>query len=220
MKLLYTKKFKEILSQPWKNISLGKVKLRGGTKTGLTRKDISKVLELPDSFSGIESTQRTYDSEMVCLPGGGIQIYLDIPREDQSFHTEDYYYQVIMFFYTDLLTGEESLAFVCYEKIDYITSDIPENDEVIFIDLTLTSRKNIITIPSFSWSCNINFSQSEIIKYLEDPIGDLEVKPFMDGTGYVSRESWKAWMVDSLSTQSLTPWIETTYLNKYGIKIY
>lgn len=223
MKILYTKKFKEALSQPWRNISLGKIKLRGGTNTGLTRKDISKILEFPESFTGTESTQRTYDSEMISLPEGGIQIYIDIPKEDQSFHDESFYYQVIMFFFTDLLTGIESLAFVCYGDIDYLgeSDDISPQDKVIFKNLDLTSRKNIITIPSFSWVCNIEFSQSEIIEFLESPVGKLRVSPpYTQNDGYISKESWKSWTIDYLSGENSTPWIETTYINKYGIKIY
>lgn len=221
MKILYTKKFKEVLSQPWGNISLGKVKLRGGTNTGLTRQDISKIIEIPYSFSVTESTQRTYNSEVIRLPKGGIQIYLDIPEEDQSFYSSEYYYQALLFFFTDLMTNKDSLAFVCYEDIKYLEGqETSPKDDVVFTGLTLNTRKNIITLPNFSWNCNISFSQSEVIKFLESSVGNLEVSPYSSGIGYASKDSWKAWIVDSLSEGSLTPWIETTYINKYGIKIY
>lgn len=225
MKIIYTKKFKETISQPWSNISLGNIKLRGGTNTGLTRQDISKIMDDSKLSSLLlsESTERTYESEIISLPGGGIQVYISIPPEDQSFHTEEYFYQVIMFFYTNMLTDEESLAFVCYENIDYkIGEDESESleDPVIFADLKLTTRKNIITFPQFKWSGNINFSQSNVIKFLESPTGPYEINPVQKTTGLINKNSWESWVVDSMSEKTLTPWIETTFINKYGIKIY
>lgn len=223
MKILYTKKFKEKLGQPWSNVSLGKVKLREGTGTGLTRQDISKTMEFPDSFFRDKITNKTYNSEMIQLPEGGIQIYLEIPEEDQSLYGENFPYQVIMFYYTDLLTDTESLAFVCYENIKYLTSEdqeISPTDVVVFDSLEFTSRRNIITLPNLSWAGNIKFSQSEVTEFLESKEGNLDVKPYLSEDGYVSKESWKSWIVDFVSDKITTPWIETTYINKYGIKIY
>lgn len=222
MKILYTKKFKEKLSQPWSNISLGKVKLRGGTNTGLTRNHVSGILDFTSTFLYDNIMNETYNSEIIQLPEGGIQIYLSIPEENQSFHGEDYYYQVIMFYYTDILTDSESLAFVCYEDIKYLNEgqDISPEDKVEFINLKLTSRKNIITLPKFSWVGNINFSQSRVTEFLESKEENLEVNPCLSDTGFISKESWKAWSIESLSDNLTTPWIETTYINKYGIKIY
>lgn len=222
MKILYTKKFKETLSQPWNNISLGEIKLRRGTNTGLTKKNISGNLLDGiglDSFTETFVTNRTYTPEIIRRSEGGIQICFEIPREDQNFYNEEeeISYQTILFFYTDLLTNSESLAFVCYGDIDSRDDD---SDFIKFINLNLTSRKNIITLPKFSWVCNINFSQSEVIKFLESPVGNFEVSPYLSEIGYTSKESWKAWMIDSISDETLTPWIETTYINKYGIKIY
>lgn len=214
MKVLYTKNFKEKLSQPWSNISLGKVKLREGTNTGLTKQNTEKIMEFPDSFFKF-ATRETYNSEIIELPEGGIQIFLDIPDENQSFYDESFRYQVLMFFYTDLLTDTESLAFVCYENIEYSTED-----KVKFTGLKLTSQKNIITFPNLTWSGNINFSQSEVIKFLESKEGNLDINPYLSGIGFTSKDSWKAWVIDSISERTLTPWIETTYINNYGIKVY
>ena len=219
MKILYTKKFKEILDQPWSSIYLGKVELRDGNVSGIRGRDIPGPMDDKIANKFLDNNI-PWNTDIISLPGGGIQIFFEVPKEDQSFRNEVFRYQVIMFFFRDLLNDSgDSLAFVCYENINE-GKELGPDTPVIFTGMELTTRKNIITLPKLTWKCNINLSQTEVTKFLESPVGNLEVSPFLSDSGYSSKESWKAWMVDSISERTLTPWIETTYINKYGLKIY
>lgn len=216
MKILYTKSFKEAIDLPWKRLSLNGVKLRGGKNTGLTsRKDLLKSLVFPKSFLETNITSRFYDTEYIRLKKG-IQLCFQVSESDNSFYNEDNFYQVLLFFYTDfsLSIPVQSLAFVCYENIS------EENSKLTFTDLNLTTKKNIITIPDFSWKANIDFNQSDTLSFLEDSRGNLERSSVLGEKEYVSLDSWKSWIIDSISEPVYSPWIETMYLNKFGIKIY
>lgn len=210
MKILYTEKFKEDLGKPWKKLTLGEVKLREGTLTDtkLTLRDIREKHEFSNSFLET-ATKENYNAEFMRYPGG-IQVHLEISGSDASLYQEGSYYQVILFFYSDM-TGTKSLAFILYEELE----------EDGFTGLKLTSGRNIITIPGFTWECSLDFNQSPVTSFLEDPLGNQSVHGInYSSTGYISLESWKSWMRDKISDSGDTPWLETTYMNNYGIKIY
>ena len=229
MKIFYTKKFKEVLDKPYKQIQLGKYKLRRGDEVGfdkLTSENVTSREFLsaasPTSFQG----ENFYNAQFVEY-SGGLQISLEIPETDASTYEisaskNDHFYQVFLFYFTDGTTHEtsssSSLAFLVFEDFK----------DSVFSGLQLTSRKNIITTPEFSWKCNFIFNQSEYTELLENPWGQeiadvtaLEKdKKYTDDYSYVSLDSWERLWIDNVSTEEDLDWIETVYINNFGLKIY
>ena len=229
MKIFYTKKFKEVLDKPYKQIQLGKYKLRRGDEVGfdkLTSENVTSREFLsaasPTSFQG----ENFYNAQFVEY-SGGLQISLEIPETDASIYEisaskNDHFYQVFLFYFTDVTTHEtsssSSLAFLVFEDFK----------DSVFSGLQLTSRKNIITTPKFSWKCNFIFNQSEYTELLENPWGQeiadvtaLEKdKKYTDDYSYVSLDSWERLWIDNVSTEEELDWIETVYINNFGLKIY
>ncbi len=222
MKIFFTKNFREALDKPYKQIQLGKYKLRGGTDTGFT-KLTSKNVTSSDFLSTTSPTsfdeEKYYTAQLVKY-NGGLQISLEIPETDNSIYEvneyDESYYQVLLFYYTDI--SESSLAFLIFENFE----------DGVFSGLNLTSRKNLITTPSFNWKCNLILNQSDITGLLEDEWGQESTnvtalekdKKYTEEVEYVSTDSWSKLWVDSISTEGDTDWIETVYLNNFGLKIY
>lgn len=219
MKIFYTKKFKEEISKPYRQIELGKYKLRHGEDVGfdkLTSENVTSWNFLsacsPTSFE----EENYYSSQFVDYKDG-LQISLEIPDSDSSLYNTSFY-QIFLFYFTIQGENESSLAFLVFEDF---------NDSK-FSGFNLTSKRNIITIPELNWKCNFIFSQSEHTEILEDPWGQklgqttaLEKdKIYTEDNEYVSVDSWRKLWVDKISTEGDTDWIETVYLNNFGLKIY
>lgn len=219
MKIFYTKKFKEEILKPYNQIELGKYKLRYGENVGFD-KLTSENVNSWDFLSACSPTsidkEKYYNAQFIDY-NNGLQISLDIPDTDSSLYTSGFY-QIFLFYFTIYGENESSLAFLVFE--DFKDSK--------FSGFNLTSRRNIITIPELSWKCNFIFSQSDYTKLLEDPWGQklnnttaLEKdKKYTEENEYVSVDSWRKLWVDKISEEGETDWIETIYLNNFGLKIY
>ena len=222
MKIFYTKKFKEELEKPYRQLVLGKYKLRNGevlfdklTSDNVTSWDFLSSCS-PTSFG----EERFYYSQAVKY-NRGIQLSLEIPETDASVYTKagkDSFYQVILFYFTDTTTDKSSLAFLVFE-------DFGKNG---FSGLNITSRRNIITIPELSWKCSLEFYESEFTNILENPWGQGlnemtalgKDKKYTEDYEYISVDSWKRFFIDKISSEGETDWIETVYINNFGLKIY
>lgn len=226
MKLLYTKTFKDAIKDQYRRITLGKYKLRGGFNTELS--ELTPEGIEAGSFSETASpTWGYYDAEFVRY-GDGLQISFDIPIMDSSLYTEIYYYQVMLFYFTDhtkeLEEPKINLAFILFK--DYSLN--PSSSEIDFSGLELVTHRNIITIPKFSCKCNLDFYQGNFTSFLENPWGQ-ETRD-VEGVGkenydlkkknFASVKSWIARTEDSYSEEKNLEWLETSYINKFGLKIY
>lgn len=219
MKIFYTKKFKEVIKKPYKQIELGKYKIRKGTETGfekLTSENVMSEDFISEASPTSMTEERFYESQFVNY-SGSLQISLELPETDASIYEKNFY-QVFLFYYTDLSTVETSLAFLVFN--DFRNG--------IFSGLELTSRKNIITTPQFSWECNFKFNQSDYTELLENvwgqdiagvtPLGKDKV--YNKNPEYISVESWRKFWIDKVSEEGEQDWIETIYMNNFGLKIY
>ena len=228
MKIFFTKKFREVLEKPYKQIQLGKYKLRGGEDVGFSKLTSENVTSReflsassPTSFGG----ENYYTSQLVRY-NGGLQISLEIPETDASIYevnsSNESYYQIFLFYFTDVTKVSEasssSLAFLIFENFD----------GKVFSGLDISSRRNIITTPPFNWKCNFILEQSDYTKILENEWGQeltkvtaLEKdKKYTEEDEYISVDSWSKFWVDKISTEGDLDWIETVYLNNFGLKIY
>lgn len=228
MKIFFTKKFREVLEKPYKQIQLGNYKLRGGKDVGFSKLTSENVTSReflsassPTSFGG----ENYYTSQLVEY-NGGLQISLEIPKTDASIYevnsSDESYYQIFLFYFTDVTTVSEatnsSLAFLIFENFD----------GTIFSGLDLSSRRNIITTPPFDRKCNFILNQLEYTEILENEWGQgltnvtaLEKdKKYTEEDEYISTQSWEKFWVDKISEEGEQDWIETVYLNNFGLKIY
>lgn len=225
MKIFFTKKFREVLADPHRQIELGKYKLRQGDNVGFT-KITSENITSDEFLSSTSPTnfydeQNFYDSQLVGY-NGGLQISFEIPEKDASMYEENLlnesFYQIFLFYYTDVTLiskASTSLAFLIYENFD----------GNIFSGIDLTTRRNIITTPPFDWKCNLMLNQSEQTKILEDEWGHQLTKVTALGNNteensYISTESWTRFWIDNISKEEDLEWLETVYLNNFGLKIY
>lgn len=193
MKIFITKKFKEIINQPYNRIELSKLKLKGNAHIDSLSSDNLNSKEFLSETS--PSTTDYYEFEAVKY-NNGIQIYFDIPKTDASLFED--YYQVILIFYTDLIQNKNELAFIIFENFIDNT----------FSDLKLTP-KNIINIP-LDWKCDIKFKEDDLTKFLENKYGQIieDQKHYLATTKFSSKESVLAGSIESDSKQ----------LSKYGTR--
>ena len=225
MKIFFTKKFREVLNKPYKQIQLGKYKLRGGTNVGFS-KITSENVTSRDFLSLTSPTSLNNDSfytAQLVEYNGGLQISFEIPETDASIYEKDdsesdSYYQIFLFYFTDVtdtVNQNTSLAFLVFEDF--------KNE--IFSGLNLTSRRNIITTPEFDWKCNLILNQSNFTEILENPWGynlNSSITALENKTKntYISTESWSKYWVSNISNEGDLDWAETVYINNFGLKIY
>lgn len=227
MKIFFTKKFREVLDKPYKQIQLGKYKLRGGDDIGFTKLTSDNVTSRSflSASSPTSLTGENYYTSQLVKYNEGLQISFEIPETDASMYENnsrnESYYQIFLFYFTDITAVSEtstSLAFLIFENFDGNK----------FSGLDLSSRRNIITTPSFDWKCNLILNQSDYTKILENEWGQelTEVtalekdKKYTEECEYISTESWSKYWIDQLSDEGDLDWVETVYLNNFGLKIY
>lgn len=228
MKIFFTKNFREVIDKSYKQIQLGKYKIRSGTDIGFTKLTSENVTsrEFLSAASPTSFGSENYYSAQIVDYMGGLQLSLEIPETDASMYEvniyNESYYQIFLFYFTDVTLVSEapksSLAFLIFENFD----------GKIFSGLDLSSRRNIITTPSFNWNCNFIYNQSDQTELLENEWGQDVIKvtalekdkKYTENKEYVSTESWSKFWVDNISTEGDLDWIETVYLNNFGLKIY
>ena len=106
MKIFYTNKFKEVLTKPYKQIELGKYKLRGGNNTGfneLTSDNIESRQFLSTTSPTSTGDEENYYTAQIIEYNNGLQISLEVPETDHSIYINDpltnkTYYQIFLFY--------------------------------------------------------------------------------------------------------------------------
>lgn len=231
MKIFYTKQFKEILKKPNKRIELGDFKIRDGEGTQIDSLTSENICDGPFSDSA-SPTRDFYRSQFVRYEDR-FQIFLDIfggGRVDQTMYdfSEDNesFYQVLLFYYKDLtiqngvFDNNNKLAFILFENQTIV------DGKVKFRGLRLTSTRNIITTPPINYLCEISFNQSDFTKFLEGSWGQDDTKIGAIGKEntseleYVSLDSWKNFWVEEIASEGNLEWMQTVYMNNFGLKIY
>lgn len=229
MKIFYTDHFKEALKNETKNIYLGSYGLRHG--------DFKNTLESKNLIMGIQSspTSGFYTAQGLDYSDSGIQLSIDVPSNDNSFYytengvgkdtsdsSEDSknnsYYQVIIFYYTDLtspVSDNIQVAFILFNDFD--------PDEKKFFGLNLVTRKIIITIPSLpNRRCKLTFSQSDITEFLEEE--SVSIKTLFRGGEeiFASREYIEKSLDENYreDTNNKAKYYRTSLINKYGLNLY
>ena len=223
MKIFYTNKFKEVLTKPYKQIELGKYKLRGGNNTGfneLTSDNIESRQFLSTTSPTSTGDEENYYTAQIIEYNNGLQISLEVPETDHSIYINDpltnkTYYQIFLFYFTENKTT--SLAFILFENFN----------EGSFHGLEYNSNKLIITLPNFNRKCNLILDQNQLTSTLEnnwgqklDNVTSIGKDIISQGNKYVSVISWEKFWVENMSKENDLNWIETVFLNNFGLKIY
>lgn len=222
MKIYFTEEFRKILNSSDKFVELGKFKL------GMYPTKVKSFSEVDLNYLRIVEQQRS--------PGEGYyqfnSIYSDstlimsviVPDYDQGLLREDY--KIIYGMYKDLLSSTENstgddakLAFILVS--DYYINDKSEI-EVPYLRLGLT--RNIITINNFNPKCTFELSCEDDTKFLEGPGLEKYYNLYLyeedsNKKGFISLNSYKSYLLEK-RTQDSYDHLETTYINKFGIKIY
>lgn len=219
MKIFYTDHFKEDLKNETKNLYLSYYGLRHG--------DFKKPLESKYLVPGIQSspTSGFYVAQGLDYLDSGVQLSIDVPSNDNSFYytengvgKESSYYQVIIFYYTDLtspISDNIQVAFILFNDFD--------KDKQEFIGLNLTTRKIIITIPSLpNKKCDLTFTQSDLTEFLEEESILVKTR-FRGGEDvYAAREYVEKSLDENYREDSnkKAKYYRTSLINKYGLKLY
>lgn len=219
MKIFYTENFKNDLKNETKNLYLGYYGLRHG--------DFKKPLKDENLVVGIQSSpvDGYYTAQGLSFLDSGIQLSIDVPSNDNSFYyaekgvgKETSYYQLIIFYYTDLtspISDNIQVAFILFEEFNKNT--------LKFENLNLVTRKNIITIPSLpDKKCTLTFAQSDLTEFLEGET--IHIKTLFRGSSdsYASREYIEKKLDEDYREDpgGKAKYYRTSLINKYGLKLY
>ena len=230
MVVYYTEGFKEILNNPSKYIKISKFKLgESGSVTGnkefKTLPDIAKE-EIWDNGTApsIEEAARRYRLEGT-LKNSTLTLSIEFPEYDSAAGDMDGY-DILYVLYEDLALGDgkQRLAFIL--SGDIVNLGTKENPEFEFKPLYFDPIRTIINIENFNPKCSIVFKQSQDLEFLEGPgLGKpksiyVYLNDDIEGEiGYVSRVSYEAYLLEKRSQDEYNH-PDTTFINKYGLKIY
>lgn len=218
MKIYYTPQFKELLETPDQNLELGKFKLGSYPIPVYSLEDIDwKYMNQRDS--GRSPTDGWYEFGSVWSEDV-LTLSVKIPKYDIGLLNEEYY-KIIYAVYTNLASGQEGLAFILY-----IPSPTALGPLEMF-PLRLGREVNIINIPGFKKSCTLRHIVDEDTEFLEGSgLGKYwniwsapELGQGQVDTRYVSKISYDSYRLEQKSSDSEIHF-GTTFINKFGIKIY
>ena len=216
--ILFTDSFKGILNNPLRSIKLSKFKMSyqkqiweslGGIDLNYV---LTRVQSVPqDSMTG-EAVFYEFDS---CIKDSLFTISFGIPDYDVSLDD----YNTIYLFYDDILTGETELAGIIY-GFEY---DIEEECNVPK-SLKIEPDRTIINLSGFKPKCHVSIKQGTDLSFLEGTgFGELanlyQVNHQEDDIRYVSRVSYEAYLQEKRNEDECDH-LYTTFINKYGLKIY
>lgn len=219
MKIFYTDHFKEDLKNETKKLYLGYYGLRHGS--------FKKALTSDNLVMGIQSSPISgfYIAQGLEYSDSGIQLSIDVPSNDNSFYytesgvgKESSYYQVIIFYYSDLtspISDNIQVAFILFSDFD--------NANLEFKGLNLVTRKTIITIPSLpNKKCSLTFTNSDLTEFLEEE--SITTRTLLKGgkeeymaREYVEKSLDKDYREDS---NNKAKYYRTSLINKFGLKLY
>ena len=238
MNIYHTKGFINLKKDPFYHIEISKFKLGNlGEKLDETSTDrfLSK-----DEFESLDMNylknhgiplapssinyKNYYDLETI-LDDSSITLSMEIPRTNVSITNSYKPYNTIFVIYKNLLNDSEEIAFILSD-IEYYSGSVYKLNP-----LPLEKDRNIFKIPKFSYSCTIEFGASNDVKFLEgsglsEPrsmyekeIGNYTEVYDPKDKRYVSVVSYDSYLQE-IRSQDENDHLDSTFINKFGIKIY
>ena len=208
MRIYFTKGFREVLNSP-SQIKLSKLKL-GKDMKSLWGNDGSNLINVSNDYISTRyQVSQFYEFDAV-LKDSLLTLSISIPESDASLDE----YDVLFIYYENLFDKSLEIGILLFNEPD---------DSQSFTPLNLEPLRTIINISDFSPKCHISFLEDPDLIFLEGPgFGNSNVyhetiNP--EDLRYVSRNSYEAYLLEKRSEDDYDH-LYTTFINKYGLKIY
>lgn len=214
MKIYFTEGFREVLKNPAMHVKLSKFKL-GKDMKSLWGDNGSNLVNILDSYVSAKfPVSRFYEFDAV-LKDSLLTLSISIPESDASLDE----YDVLFIYYENLFNNSSEIGILLFNE--------PQQDSlgnISFASLDLEPLRTIINISDFSSKCYISFLEDPDLIFLEGPgFGNTNVyhtdNVNSEDLRYVSRKSYETYLLEKRSEDEYYH-LYTTFINKYGLKIY